>query len=148
MRSRSNRTRSPTNARWPRSISTWSGWNARSPAAHRERVAATEERDRVQDELAHYRRLKPVQTDSSTRQEQLRTRLLPAIHDQLDRLRANLTIVRAKLDNLIVRAPAAGRITAIDLKVGENRAPGQRLAEITPDTGVCASSKHLGQIGA
>ena len=29
-----------------------------------------------------------------------------------------------------------GKVTAIDLKVGENRAPGQRLAEVTPETGM------------
>jgi HlyD family secretion protein len=60
---------------------------------------------------------------------------LPDIRDQLARLRGNLAIVRAKLDNLIVRAPIAGRVTAIDLKVGESRGPGQRLAEIVADTG-------------
>jgi HlyD family secretion protein len=103
-------------------------------------AAASEDLDRVADELAHYRRLKPIQTDSSKRQEELRGRLLPDIRDQLDRLRANLTIVRGKLDNLIVRSPSAGRVTAIDLKIGENRGPGQRLAEITPETGVKLSA--------
>ena len=43
---------------------------------------------------------------------------------------------RAKLAGLIVRAPVEGRVTAIDLKVGEHRNPGERLAEVTPDSGM------------
>ncbi len=98
-------------------------------------VASAESRDAVVDELVHYQHIRPIQAESNRRQAQLRTRLLPAIHDQLDKLRQNLEVVRSKLDNLIVRAPIAGRITHIDLKLGEHRNPGQRLAEITPDTG-------------
>jgi HlyD family secretion protein len=98
-------------------------------------ATSPEQRDTVADELAHYRALRPVQAESNQRQAELRARLLPAIHDQLGKLQQNLEVVRNKLDNLIVRAPVAGRITDIDLKIGENRNPGQRLAEITPDTG-------------
>jgi HlyD family secretion protein len=98
-------------------------------------AASAESREAVADELAHYEQLRPVQAESNRRQAELRTRLLPAIRDQLDKLRQNLEVVRSKLDNLIVRAPVAGRVTHIDLKIGENRNPGQRLAEITPETG-------------
>jgi HlyD family secretion protein len=98
-------------------------------------VASVESREAVADELEHYKRLRPIQAESNRQQADLRTRLLPAIRDQLDKLRLNLEVVRSKLDNLIVRAPVAGRITHIDLKIGENRNPGQRLAEVTPETG-------------
>ncbi len=104
-------------------------------------VASAEQRDTVADELAYYRTLRPVQAESNQRQAELRARLLPAIHDQLAKLQQNLEVVRGKLDNLIVRAPVAGRITDVDLKIGENRNPGQRLAEITPDTGYKLSAE-------
>lgn len=95
-----------------------------------------EERDTVADELAHYNRIKPIQTDSGRRQADLRERLLPDIHRQVKILRGNLTVVHDKLDGLIIRAPVAGKVTALDLKVGESRAAGQRLAEVTPDSGM------------
>jgi HlyD family secretion protein len=104
-------------------------------------AASAEQRDEITDELAYYQALKPIQAESSRRQSQLRERLLPDIHRQLDNLRSNLDIVRGKLDSLIVRAPIAGRVTAIDLKVGELRAPGQRLAEVTPDAGMKLSAE-------
>lgn len=110
-------------------------------AERRESLAAkglvpAEQRDIVTDELAHYKRLRPIQAESGLRQSELRERLLPDIHQQLKILRGNLGVVHDKLDSLIIRAPVTGKVTAIELKVGENRAPGQRLAEVTPDTGM------------
>jgi len=57
------------------------------------------------------------------------------IHRQMVKLQQDLKITHGKLDNLTVRAPVAGRLTALDLKVGENRNRGERFGEITPETG-------------
>jgi HlyD family secretion protein len=110
-------------------------------AERREELAAkgavpAEQRDIVTDELAYFKRLRPIQAESGQRQSELRERLLPDIHRQLKILRGNLEVVHDKLDSLVIRAPVTGKVTAIDLKVGENRAPGQRLAEVTPGTGM------------
>lgn len=99
-------------------------------------LLSREQRDQIADELAYYKKLKPVQADSSRRQSELRDRLLPDIHRQLENLRGNLAVVHDKLDSLVVRAPVSGRVTSLDLKVGENRGPGERLAEVTPDAGM------------
>jgi HlyD family secretion protein len=82
----------------------------------------------------------PIQTDSNRRQDSLRDRLLPDIHRQLSILRGNLDVVHRTLDGLIVRAPVTGRVTAIDLKVGEHKDAGQRLAEVTPPSGMKLSA--------
>src|SRR6185503_11885833 len=92
-------------------------------------------RDTLQDELDYNQRLMPLQAESNTRQEQLRVQQLPQIAAQLEKLHQDVEITRSKLDSLIVRAPLAGRITAMDLKVGENRNRGERLGELTPDIG-------------
>jgi HlyD family secretion protein len=99
-------------------------------------LESAEQRDVIADELAYYQRLMPIQTDSNRRQDSLRDRLLPDIHRQLSILRGNLDVVHRTLDGLIVRAPVAGRVTAIDLKVGEHKDAGQRLAEVTPPSGM------------
>ena len=95
-----------------------------------------EQRDLVADELTYYQKLLPIQTDSNQRQAELRNRLLPDIHRQLGLLRGNLEVVHSTLDGLVIRAPVSGRVTAIDLKVGEHKDPGQRLAEVTPPRGM------------
>ena len=99
-------------------------------------LLSREQRDETADELAYYRKLKPIQAESSSRQSELRARLLPDIHRQLTNLRGNLAVVHDKLDGLVVRAPVSGRVTALDLKLGENRRAGERLAEVTPDAGM------------
>lgn len=114
-------------------------------AARRQGLAAknvipVEQRDLIADELAYYRRLKPIQAESTQRQANLRERLLPDIHEQLKNLRGNLAVVRSKLDGLLICAPAAGRVAALDLKVGQTPAAGQRLAEIIPDNGMKLSA--------
>jgi HlyD family secretion protein len=128
-------------------------------AARRDAVASlggvsVEQRDVVTDELAYYKQLQPIQSESNKRQADLRDRLLPDIHRQLGILRGNLDVVHGTLDGLIIRAPVTGRVTAIDLKVGEHRNAGQRLAEVTPNTGMKLSANidefylprvHVGQ---
>lgn len=96
---------------------------------------SVEEKEKVADELAYYQRLRPLTIETTARQEQMRIVRLPEIHDGLQKLQQNLQITRSKLDNLIVRAPVSGRLTEMDLKVGQNCERGLRLAEITPDTG-------------
>jgi len=116
---------------------------------------SAELKDNIQDELERDRKLRDMQEQSNTKQEELRLRQLPQIQVQLEKLQQDLEITHAKLDNLMVRAPVAGRITALDLKVGETRNHGERLAEITPDAGYKLSDDvdeyyldrvHAGQI--
>jgi HlyD family secretion protein len=103
-------------------------------------AASKEQRDEVADELAYYRHLQPIQLASTKRQADLRDRLLPDIQRQLQNLRANLDVVQGKLAALIIRAPITGVVTAINLKVGELRNPGERLAEVTPESGMKLSA--------
>lgn len=100
-----------------------------------QRIESQEAQDVVQDELDYMQRLKPLQAQSNEQQNQLRVQQLPQIKSQLDKLQKDVEITRGKLDNLTVRAPVAGRMTAIDLKIGESRARGERFGELTPDTG-------------
>lgn len=99
-------------------------------------AVSKEQRDEVTDELDYYRHLRPIQAASNQRQTDLRDRLLPDIHRQLANLRGNLDVVQDKLSGLVIRAPVEGVVTAIDLKVGEHRNPGERLAEVTPEAGM------------
>jgi HlyD family secretion protein len=94
-----------------------------------------EVKDQVQDELDYDVKVRPMQDESNRRQEKLRVQQLPQIHSQIEKLQQDLSITHGKLDNLVVRAPVTGRLTAMDLKVGENRNRGERFGEITPETG-------------
>lgn len=111
-----------------------------------------EMRDALQDELAYNHRLQPIQLESNERQEALRVQQLPQIGTQLAKLHEDVGITRAKLASLLVRAPVAGRMTAIDLKVGESRNRGERLGELTPESGfkvvAAVDEYYLGRLRA
>jgi HlyD family secretion protein len=98
-------------------------------------LVAQEDKDIIQDELDYNVNLRPMQAQSNAQQDELRLQQLPQIRSQLEKLQQDVEITRSKLDNLTVRSPVAGRMTAIDLKVGENRNRGERFGEITPETG-------------
>jgi HlyD family secretion protein len=98
-------------------------------------IEPVEVREGIQDELEHDLKLQPMQAASNRKQEELRAQQLPQIQSQLQKLQEDLKITHGKLDNLTVRAPATGRVTSMDLKVGQSRNRGERFAEITPDTG-------------
>jgi len=98
-------------------------------------LESKENRDQVQDDLDRALAIRPMQQEGNERQEALRRKQLPQIQLQLDKLQQDLKITHSKLEALTVRAPAAGVLTAMDLKIGETRNRGERLGEITPDTG-------------
>lgn len=98
-------------------------------------LISMDSKESLQDELDHNLKLEPLQMQSNQKQEELRLQQLPQIRGQIDKLQDDLRITHGKLDNLTVRAPVSGRLTAMDLKVGENCNRGTRLAEITPNTG-------------
>lgn len=89
----------------------------------------------ARDQLAHYRALLPLQEETNRQQEASRKTQLPGLQAFEKSLQQSLVTTRRELDDLTVTAPVSGQITQLDLKVGENRNRGERLAEITPDTG-------------
>jgi len=91
--------------------------------------------DQVHDELDHNRKLLPLQATANQQQDVLRRRQIPQIRTELATLQESLKVTRTKLDSLVVRAPVAGRLTDMDIKVGEIRNRGQRLGQIVADTG-------------
>lgn len=93
------------------------------------------EADALHVDLARYRRLQAVQEATNRRQEALRGKQLPRLRSEQERLGRSLDATHAQLDELTVRAPVAGILTQIDLKLGQNRNRGDRLAEITSDAG-------------
>jgi HlyD family secretion protein len=91
--------------------------------------------DRLEDELRSIDDRQAIQVSRNRRQEGLRALQQPQIEAQLATLQKSLAVTRAKLGDLTVRAPASGRLSAFDLKLGENRNRGDRLGEIALDTG-------------
>ena len=97
--------------------------------------ASRDQYEQVHDELDHNKKILPLQVASNVQQDALRRRQIPQIQAELVTLQESLRITRSKLDSLILRAPVAGRLTDMDIKIGEIRNRGQRLGQIVADTG-------------
>ena len=93
-------------------------------------AVATQEGERVRDELAYARRRRALaleghRADSAQRQAQLRD-----MDASLARLRENLDLVRGTRQGLVVRAPVDGQFSALEAEVGELKGRGARLGQI------------------
>ncbi|HEY0598028.1 efflux RND transporter periplasmic adaptor subunit [Sphingopyxis sp.] len=106
--------------------------------------------DGLEDERRAVADRQAIQEARSRRQARLASLQQPQIDTQLATLGKSLAVTRAKLDDLTVRAPAGGRLSAFDVKLGENRNRGDRLGELALDTGFRVSARvdeyYLGRV--
>jgi len=102
---------------------------------------AVEAVDQLRDQLDYHVKLRPMQEQSNRTQEELRVQQLPQIQHQLETLQQDVRITHGTLDDLIVRAPVSGRLTAMDLKVGQSLERNGRVAVVTPGGGYKLSAK-------
>jgi HlyD family secretion protein len=98
-------------------------------------VFSQEQIDQFKDELDLNLKQRPVQAATNKTQDELRRAQLPGIREAISRLEESMTKARDRLEDLVVKAPAAGRLTVFDLKLGQAAKQGDRLAELVPDTG-------------
>ena len=86
--------------------------------------------EELEDELAYYRALRGATIEAQAQDERFRSAQVDQLEESIESLRVNLAIARENLANLVVRAPIAGQLTALDAHVGESKARGQRLGQI------------------
>ena len=60
----------------------------------------------------------------------LRTIQIQQLEASVDRMQANLEIVKTKLENLVLKAPITGQLTSLNAEVGESKSRGERLGQI------------------
>ncbi len=86
--------------------------------------------EELEDELDYLESRRTVTLAAQTQDEVFRTAQVEQLEDSIESLRDNLTIARANLANLVIRAPIDGQLTSLDAHVGESKARGQRLGQI------------------
>ncbi|MEO1201421.1 MAG: HlyD family efflux transporter periplasmic adaptor subunit [Pseudomonadota bacterium] len=92
-------------------------------------ISKNEYEDAV-DELEYWQNRREVTRESQAQDEKIRLAQIEQLETSVDQLEKNLTLARANLDNLLVRAPRAGRLTSLDAEIGESKARGERLGQI------------------
>ena len=56
------------------------------------------------------------------------------LEESLERMQSNLAVVKQNLDNLVIRAPISGQLTALNAEIGQSRRAGSASARSTSST--------------
>ncbi len=86
--------------------------------------------DEAQQELNYLQEKRTLLVATQQQDSLFRTEQVRQLESSLERMQTNLTIVRQNLDNLTVRAPVSGQLTAMNAEIGQSRGRGERLGQI------------------
>jgi len=86
--------------------------------------------EEMRDERAYYQKRQTLLRESRQTVDRLERAQLAQLRTAAKQLEKNLTVTRANLAGLHVRATVPGQLTAFDLEVGQSLAPGERLGQI------------------
>ncbi|WP_448248371.1 efflux RND transporter periplasmic adaptor subunit [Thalassotalea agariperforans] len=89
-----------------------------------------EQLENLTNELAYLIQCREVTLESQEQEEKMRIAQIEQLESNVAQLEKNLSIARRNLDNLLVKAPRAGRLTSFDIEMGESKSHGERLGQI------------------
>jgi HlyD family secretion protein len=92
-------------------------------------ISKNEYEDAV-DELQYFRNRRVVTQESQAQDEKIRLAQIEQLNSSVEQLEKNLTLARANLDNLLIRAPRSGQLTSLNAEIGESKGRGERLGQI------------------
>lgn len=84
----------------------------------------------AKDQYEYLVKHKELTVESQTKDIEFRERQVAALEDQVSRMEDNLEIIRSRLQNLTIRAPVAGYLTALEAEIGQSKQAGQDLGQI------------------
>lgn len=92
-------------------------------------ISRNEYEDAV-DELEYWRNRREVTRESQAQDEVIRLAQIEQLETSVLQLEKNLTLARSNLDNLLIKAPRAGRLTSLNAELGESKDRGERIGQI------------------
>jgi HlyD family secretion protein len=96
----------------------------------KEELISQHEYELSQDLYEHWVRKKVLTEQSMANERKFRQAQVEALEDSLQRMQSNLKIVKEKQENLTIRAPVSGLLSALSAEIGQSKAPGERLGQV------------------
>jgi len=93
-------------------------------------LISPEEFKRTKDNHDYWRKRMVLAAENWRQDSILRVNQLKQLESSVERLDANLEMVRSSIDNLVLRAPISGQLTSLNAEIGQSKSPGQRLGQI------------------
>lgn len=95
-----------------------------------EKLISQHEFELSRDLYEHLVRKKALTEQSMANEIKFRQAQIEALEESLQRMRTNLEIVKTKQENLTIRAPVSGLLSALSVEIGQSKAPGERLGQV------------------
>ena len=96
----------------------------------KENLISQHQYELAKDEYDFWVKRRALTIESQEKEIEFRGNQVLALDESLRRMQANLEIVKQKQENLVLRAPISGFLTALDAEIGQRKNPGQRLGQI------------------
>ena len=109
--------------------------HTRSKEMYDKQLISQQEYEEVKFELDFWRRNKRLTLDGYRQDSLQMVTQLTQMGASVQRMAANYTVLQRILDNLTLRAPVSGHLTALDAEIGELRTAGFRFGQIDVLTG-------------
>lgn len=93
-------------------------------------LVSQHEYELAQDQYEYLVRRKEITLESQKSDLEFRETQLEALQESVRRLDASLAAAKKRLENLVVKAPVAGYLTALNVEIGESKTMGQSLGQI------------------
>lgn len=103
---------------------------ARMDELYEKGVVSQQEWQAARDERDYLRRRRALTLESHQADSLSRVNQLQQMDATMARLHRNLEMLEETMENLVVRAPVAGQLTALDAEIGELKGQGARLGQI------------------
>ena len=95
-----------------------------------EGLVSRQEYEQALEELGYLVEQRELLLATQDQEQRLRQEQIKQLEESLQRMQENLQVVKRHLDSLVIRAPIAGRLTALNAEVGQSKARGQRLGQV------------------
>ncbi len=102
----------------------------RNEDLHQDKLISQAEYEQARDQLEYLQRKKSLTVKTHQQALAFRQAQSDQIQSTVHQMEANLALLRQKMDDLVVRAPADGQLTALNAEVGQTKPAGERLGQL------------------
>ncbi|CAM4162448.1 efflux RND transporter periplasmic adaptor subunit [Pseudoalteromonas maricaloris] len=93
-------------------------------------LVSKDELQAAEDETEYLKNRRKLIIEQQQQDEKIRTAQIAQLEDSVEQLNKNLGFARKNLENLIIKAPMDGQLTALDAELGASKARGSRLGQV------------------
>ncbi|PAY01876.1 efflux transporter periplasmic adaptor subunit [Pseudoalteromonas sp. HM-SA03] len=93
-------------------------------------LVSKDELQAAEDETEYLKNRRKLIIEQQQQDEKIRTAQIAQLEDSVEQLNKNLSFARKNLENLIIKAPMDGQLTALDAELGASKARGSRLGQV------------------